>query len=44
MIDVMGITMTKNHKILIDNEWVEAKNVQNNIHTRRKAKLQLQRN
>ena len=37
VIDVMGITMTKNHKILIDNEWVEAKNVQNNIHTRRKA-------
>ena len=37
VIDVMGITMTKNHKILIDDEWVEAKNVQNNICSRRKA-------
>jgi len=37
VIDVMGITMTENHKILIDDKWVEAKNVQNNIHTRRKA-------
>lgn len=37
VINRFGITLTKNHKLLIDNEWKEAKDVQNNRRTKRKA-------
>lgn len=37
VIDVLGITMTPNHKLLIDNEWVEAKNVKTIENAREKA-------
>ncbi|NBT88759.1 MAG: DEAD/DEAH box helicase [Flavobacteriaceae bacterium] len=37
VIDVFGIQMTKNHKLLIDNEWVEAQNVRNIRDAKRKA-------
>lgn len=37
VIDVFGITMTPDHLILIDGEWVEAKDVANNREAWRKA-------
>lgn len=37
VIDVFGITMTHNHKLLIGDEWVEAKNVSDSEDVRRKA-------
>ena len=35
--DVFGITMTHDHKLLIDNEWVEADHVENSEKAKRKA-------
>lgn len=37
VIDVFGITMTLNHRLLIDNAWVEAKDVRTDTNTREKA-------
>jgi hypothetical protein len=37
VIDALGVTMTHNHKILINDEWVEAKDVQDSEEVRRKA-------
>jgi hypothetical protein len=37
VVDVFGIKMTENHKILIDNKWIEAKDVQDIKNARKKA-------
>lgn len=37
VIDVLGITMTPNHKLLVDGEWLEAKDVGDCRDTREKA-------
>ena len=37
-IDVFDIGMTKPHKLLIDNNWIKAKNVDNSENIRRKAR------
>lgn len=37
VIDVFGVTMTHNHKLLIDGEWREARDVGNHRDTKRKA-------
>lgn len=42
VIDVLGITMTPNHRILINGEWEEGKDVDNSEDTRRKALYQYQ--
>jgi hypothetical protein len=38
VIDVMGVTMTPNHKLLIEGRWVEARNVQDFEEVREKAR------
>lgn len=38
VIERFGITLTPNHKLLIQNEWVEAKNVRDCARTRAKAR------
>lgn len=38
VIQVAGVTLTPNHKILVDDKWVEAKYVQNDTDFRRKAR------
>jgi len=40
IIDVFGIKMTHNHKLLIADNWEQAKNVRNNRDTKRKALYQ----
>ena len=42
-IDVFGIRMTENHKLLINHEWVEAKNVKTNKETRQNARLKVRK-
>jgi hypothetical protein len=37
VIDVFGVSMTADHKILINDQWVEARNVQDNRNVKRKA-------
>jgi hypothetical protein len=37
VIDLFGITLTPDHKLLIDDEWVEAQNVKSTEEVRRKA-------
>lgn len=38
VLDVFGIKMTKNHRLLIDGEWVEAQHVQTCEETKKKAR------
>ncbi len=38
--DVFGILMTENHKVLIGEKWVEAKNVRNTRNAKRKARYE----
>jgi len=38
VIDVFGVTMTENHKVLINGGWVEAKDVRNIRNAKRKAR------
>jgi hypothetical protein len=44
VVDVFGITMTHNHKLLISGEWVEAKDVRNSGNIKREALYQYEGN
>lgn len=41
-IEVLGITMTSNHKLLVGDKWTEARNVRSSKDTQRKALYQYQ--
>ena len=42
VIDVFGVSMTHNHRLLVDGHWEEASNVRNNRSSKRKALYQYQ--